>query len=325
MRSFRKTSWKVAFLFCAGLASCSLAEAQDTPAAPDPAPAAPGPADPPATAPGAAAPGSATPDSRRFVSPALNPVTPPAAAPGAASPTTATSTPAGAVASSWQWSLAHDDVISLVAFSSDGKVLATGGTKGSVRLWDVLSGKELRTLNGHTGRITSLLFSPDSTALATASEDKTVKVWNLVALGIVSADTPTAVAANPVAPAAGAPTPAAPATPTLGPRMTNIEIPLLPHEYRIDGIVRQVNVDEKRVRVEMTSYTPWGKPPKHLLVHQNANLQLNKDTRLQVGEDEKKTLTIADLKDGDPVVVVAARSMETKGWVASKVMVWNPK
>src|SRR5262249_8813051 len=59
--------------------------------------------------------------------------------------------------------------INAVAFSPDGKTLATGGSLRHVRLWDVASGAERATLRGHTLPVWSLAFSPDGKALALAT------------------------------------------------------------------------------------------------------------------------------------------------------------
>jgi WD40 repeat protein len=66
-----------------------------------------------------------------------------------------------------------------VAFSPDGKVLATGEKDGRVRLWNVITGKELLTLRGHSNWVNSVAWSGDSLTLASGSDDKTVKLWNV--------------------------------------------------------------------------------------------------------------------------------------------------
>jgi len=65
-----------------------------------------------------------------------------------------------------------------VAFSPDGKVLATGDTNNEIRLYQVADGKQLLNCKGHTGWIWSVAFSPDGRVLASGSEDQTVKLWD---------------------------------------------------------------------------------------------------------------------------------------------------
>src|SRR5262249_27203282 len=66
------------------------------------------------------------------------------------------------------------------AFSPDSKHLAYGGPDGTVRLWDVATGKEVQPLMGHRAAITSLAFTPDAQQLVTASKDGSARQWDIV-------------------------------------------------------------------------------------------------------------------------------------------------
>ncbi len=72
----------------------------------------------------------------------------------------------------------HARLVTGLAFSPNGKLLATAGQDGMVKIWDAASGSHLHTCHGHTDIVPRVAFSPDSKRLASASEDNTVKIWN---------------------------------------------------------------------------------------------------------------------------------------------------
>jgi TIR domain/WD domain, G-beta repeat len=80
----------------------------------------------------------------------------------------------------------HTHEVYGVAFSPDGRLIATTSRDKTARLWDPATGKQLRTmtghtriLTGHTGLVLGVAFSPDGRLLASASTDKTARLWDL--------------------------------------------------------------------------------------------------------------------------------------------------
>jgi WD40 repeat protein len=65
-----------------------------------------------------------------------------------------------------------------VAFSTDGAQLASGGADGTIRLWDVETGKELRRMAGHTAGVENVIFSPDGKLIASAGDDGLARLWD---------------------------------------------------------------------------------------------------------------------------------------------------
>ena len=62
----------------------------------------------------------------------------------------------------------HDDPVTAVSFSPDGKTLASGSQDNTVRVWDLATGKELQRLS-HDSSVTAVSFSPDGKTLASGS------------------------------------------------------------------------------------------------------------------------------------------------------------
>ncbi len=73
----------------------------------------------------------------------------------------------------------HSQGVTAIAFSSDGRWLASAGNDRTIRIWDVTSGRTRTVLEGHEDNIFCICFASDGKKLISGGKDKTVRVWNL--------------------------------------------------------------------------------------------------------------------------------------------------
>src|SRR5262249_50857860 len=72
----------------------------------------------------------------------------------------------------------HEGWVLAVAFSADGRRLASASYDETARLWDVAGGRELRRFAGHEEAVSGVALSPDGKVLVTGGFDATLRTWD---------------------------------------------------------------------------------------------------------------------------------------------------
>ncbi|KIO19338.1 hypothetical protein M407DRAFT_41233, partial [Tulasnella calospora MUT 4182] len=77
-------------------------------------------------------------------------------------------------------SQAHTAAVQCIAFSNDGRLLASASSDRTATVWDVAAGTPIARIQGHPDGVTWVAFSADDSSLATASLDSTLRTWGVV-------------------------------------------------------------------------------------------------------------------------------------------------
>ena len=74
----------------------------------------------------------------------------------------------------------HSHFVQDIAISNDARYILSGSWDGTMRLWDIATGKTVRRFVGHSKDVLSVAFSADNRQIVSGSRDKTAKLWNTV-------------------------------------------------------------------------------------------------------------------------------------------------
>jgi transcription initiation factor TFIID subunit 5 len=98
----------------------------------------------------------------------------------------------------------HKAGVLALAFSPDGKLLASAGEDRRIKIWDLASSNLLKELRGHTESIQSLSWSGDSNLLASGGQDGLIKLWDVNKTSLSSNNTSNQLSASETADGGGA-------------------------------------------------------------------------------------------------------------------------
>ncbi|UXX79972.1 caspase family protein [Reichenbachiella carrageenanivorans] len=73
----------------------------------------------------------------------------------------------------------HRAAVRTVAYTPDGKFLATGSRDNSIKLWQIATGREIRTFLGHLSSVNAIAFDPTGQWMASGSSDESIIIWNV--------------------------------------------------------------------------------------------------------------------------------------------------
>src|SRR5262245_23584734 len=87
--------------------------------------------------------------------------------------------PAWALAIELHPQVGHTSAVEALSFSPDGEYFASGSADHTIRLWEISTGKEVRSFLGHTGTVSAVSFHPNGKYLASGSADHTIRLWEV--------------------------------------------------------------------------------------------------------------------------------------------------
>ena len=73
----------------------------------------------------------------------------------------------------------HTDVVTSLALTPDGRQAVSGSADKTLRVWELATGRCIRTLHGHTGWVTSVAITSDGRYVVSGSNDKTIRRWEI--------------------------------------------------------------------------------------------------------------------------------------------------